>query len=185
MWKVSAGIVSVACCLLFAWTLGGAPSWAGYLLVVAILVPVAGLVGSAIREKLPSRRPVVPARSCSTSTPSSSPTKSRRRSTDPMQLLLEPVFALIDRRRTIDWLRTENFRTPWPDVETDPLRDLLDAADGQTRLAGAFRHPLVQPLLSATREFLDYYDRHTISDPLLSGGDWRELDPAPMLGRAD
>jgi hypothetical protein len=197
MWKALAGIVSIAVCLLIAWSLGGAPRWANLLLLVVILLPVAAVVASALRERLPARRRYGPravsrrpdytiaddavANHAVTNSPFANHALDRPIGQSPSTraadlLVLDHVLRAID-PRTIDWLRSEAFRSPWRDEDVDPLRALQDIHVGGQPFDDLV-HRLVRHLADATQEFLTYYDQNTVFDPLMSGKEWREVGDA-------
>lgn len=76
--------------------------------------------------------------------------------------------------RQLDWLRSDEFATPWLDIHVRPVVAL------ESLLARAVDRPFEIALRTAVGEladalgaFIEYYRHNTKTDPLLLGGDWR------------
>lgn len=93
--------------------------------------------------------------------------------------------------RDLEWLRTNDFATPWLDsrarhaIELEPLVVATVDQPFEWGLRSA-----LQVLLGAIEPFVAFYNEHTAPDPLLLGEDWRffereEVAIAAALGTGD
>lgn len=164
IWVASfAAVVGV---LIAALTGGGAPS----IVLIAALVVVPAAV--TLYFRLGPRRPhgrqgaVSPERVATSRRPEHHPSEADR-------YALAALCRALDSRQ-LDWLRTNDFVTPWLDRGARPAIELASAVAAlgkvpfETEIQGALLH-----LSDAVAAFVDFYDRNTFADPLLLGDEWR------------
>jgi hypothetical protein len=83
------------------------------------------------------------------------------------------IYRALDDRE-VTWLRSTEFVTPWFDSHARRAIDLAPLVADATE--EPFARDLVDVLdilADAIEAFADFYDRNTVPDPLLLGGDWR------------
>ncbi len=161
--------------LTVALTGGGAPS---FLLVAALVaVPAAITLVVRLRPRRPPMGRVGVAPQVVTTTaprPDHSMSEVDRHS-------LRALCSALDSRQ-LDWLRTNDFASPWlhgkvrPAIELGPAVAELAEAQFQREI-----HDALLRLSDATSAFVEFYDRNTSGDPLLQGDEWHFFEWADHL----
>lgn len=174
--------------LVAAGTGGRAPS--AILLVVLVVTPVVLTLALLLRRSRrrhkgveyrypePDRSDARPRRASRTDHPSPSPLPSAKGSPsaafgEPDWECVSSICVALDARH-LDWLRTNDFVTPWLDGRARPVLEL------EPVLAAAVDQPFewelrsaLHVLFGAIESFVAFYDDNTLPDPLLLGEDWR------------
>ena len=73
----------------------------------------------------------------------------------------------------LQWLRSESFAAPWPDFRLAPFRELLTTRTSYGRTFDPEIEGVVRSLTDALTTFFEFYDTHTIADPIIPDAAWR------------
>ncbi len=159
----SAAVVGV---LMHALTGGSAPS----VVLIAALVAVPAAITLYVRVR--PRRPHG-ARSAISPQIATTPRGSEQRPSEADRYALAALCGALDSRQ-LEWLRTNDFVTPWLDGRARPAIELAPAvaALGEVPFESDIQDALLR-LFGATSAFVDFYDRNTSADPLLLGDEWQ------------
>lgn len=171
LWRIWAGVGAVTIGIALATVLGGGtPPWAGAVFLVALVLG-GGVTLLALRK-----RGRGPGRSQGMPSPSEELANYARD-----RELVRHLHGMIGASE-ITWLRDANFDTPWRDAHIAAFRELAATEIGYVAFDFELRDAAGR-LMTATRAFLQLYDRTTIEDPMMLDATWRMVgDPTDPAG---
>ena len=165
MWKLVAGIGSIALGVLIASLLGGRPAVAGFVVLSICVVAFSAIVLSALREQLRAAQSPISPTAAETSLPAD-------------RELVTAVRGLLV-ARDVAWLEQFDFSMPWEGkrvqmwMELDKYLHLVEPHDYTLRRAH-------RELYDATRAFLELYEASTAPETMMLSRDWVEVSTADL-----
>jgi hypothetical protein len=179
------GFVAVACGVSVAWLVDGKSLPFVWLLAAFGILTAATFAPQRLK---PHHHPTFRSRRAPADVrlrhvPEQPAPRPRQRGQSDQELVAELLGAL--RPDDVTQLQREDFSGAWHSRQIEPCERLLDIGSTLPRLSDREVAGALHTLLERTADFLEYHERHTVSDPVVGSPDWRIVaEPGEHAGGA-